>query len=120
MFGINFDVSNTTAQHYTLTFAETEKCAWKIKSGVIKCTVRVSIKGAVKKENKRIRNDRTRLLPEVRAFHKRYFSLRDFKESKQMVFQPSVIAVTSTSGDHSEAHSKENTTSRYTFPLFGY
>ena len=41
----------------------------------------------LKKENKRIRNDRTRLLQEVRVFHKRYFSLRanneDFMEREQ-------------------------------------
>ena len=59
-----------------------KKCVWKIKSV---CTVRARIKGSVKKENKRIKNDRIRLLQEVRAFHKRYFSLRDFMESEQMV-----------------------------------
>ena len=37
--------------------------------------VGTSIKGSVKKENKPIRNDRTRSLQEVRAFYKRYFSL---------------------------------------------
>ena len=61
-----------------------KKCAWKIKSGVTKCTVCDGIKGAVKKEYKRVRNDGTRLLQEVRAFHKRYFSLRDCIESEQM------------------------------------
>ena len=54
-----------------------KKSVWRIKSGVIKCTVRARIKGSVKKENKRIRNDLTRLLQEVRAFHERYFSLPD-------------------------------------------
>ena len=62
-----------------------KKSVWKIKSDVIKYTVRARIKGSVKKENKRIRNDRTHLLQEERAFHKRYFSLRDFMESEQMV-----------------------------------
>ena len=44
-------------------------------------------KGLFKKGNKRIRNERTRLLQEVRAFHKSYFSLRaynqDFMEPEQ-------------------------------------
>jgi len=89
-----------------------------------KCTVRASIK-AVKKENKRIRNDRTRLLQEVRAFYKRYFSLweitrilwnpgankkADGRTINENICQPP--------GDIT--HSKEKTTNRYTPSLFGY
>ena len=37
--------------------------------------------------------DRTRLLQEVRAFHKRYFTLRDCMESEQMVFEITAITV---------------------------
>ena len=77
-----------------------KKCAWEIKSGVIKCIVRARLKRVIKKENKRIRNDRSNLLPEVRAFYKRYFSLLVlWNRSKWYVFEPSAITVT---GDHRE------------------
>ena len=80
----------------------------------IKCMLRARIKGAVKKDNKRIRNDRTRLLQKVRAFHKRYFYFGIFIESEPSVFEPLAVTVTTTSGDYPGAHSKEKTTSKYT------
>ena len=67
------------------------------------------VKGSVKKRNKRIRNDRTRSLQEVRAFYRRYFSLRvnnqDFMEpeqtkSKWSVTEPLAVTVHKTPDDH--------------------
>ena len=66
-------------------------------------------KVCLKKGNKIIRNDRTRLLQEVRAFHKQYFSLRvnnqDFMELEQTknkwsVIEPLTVKVPKTSCDH--------------------
>ena len=59
--------------------------------------------------NKRIRNDQTRLLQEIRVFHKGYFSFRvdnqDFMEpeqttSKWSLIEPLAVTVPKTSGDH--------------------
>ena len=62
-----------------------KKCVWKIKIGAIKMYGPCQDKRiCLKKGNKR-RNDRTRLLQEVRAFHKRYFSLWEFMKPGQMV-----------------------------------
>ena len=67
------------------------------------------LKALFKEGNKRIRNDPTRLLQEVRVFHKKYFSLRlnnqEFIEpeqtkSKCSVIKPLAVTLPKTSGDH--------------------
>ena len=95
-----------------------KKCAGKINSGANKKrTVRASIREAFK-NNKRTRNDRTRLLQEVRAFHKRYFAFRDCMESEQIwTFRHNGIRkhLTTTRGGRNTPM-----TSRYTTSLFRY
>ena len=87
-----------------------KKCAWEINSGVIKmyCTC-LGKMVCLKKENKRIRNYRTRLLQEVHVFHKRYFSLRvnnqDFMEPRQtknkwFIIEPLAVTGPKTYGVH--------------------
>ena len=59
---------------------------------------------------------------EVRAFHKRYFSLRDFMEpeetrSKWSVIAPLAVAVPKTSGDHQADIPRKRDHQAYTPPL---
>ena len=86
-----------------------KKCAWEINSGVIKMYGTCRGKWCVKKGNKKIKNKRIRLLQEVCAFYKRYFSLRvnnqDFMEpehtkSKWSVIEPLAVTVPKTSGHY--------------------
>ena len=80
------EIRNVTNKH---VLQKQKNCAGKIKSSANKkCTVRTSIKEAFKKENKRIRNDRTRLLQEVRAYDKRYFALRDCRDGLSLKLPP--------------------------------
>ena len=85
------EIQNVMNKH---VLQKQKKCAWKIKSGANKKgTVRASTRG-LKKENKRIRSDRTRLLQKYVPYTKgtSHFGIV-WNRNRWSVFEHSAIAV---------------------------
>ena len=85
------EVQNITNKH---VLQKQKKCAWEIKSGAIKMYGACQHQEAVKKDNKRIKNDRIRLLQKYVPSTKgtSHFGIV-WNRNRWSVFEPSAITI---------------------------